>query len=318
MSSFVGKLVARRLAVAIVILAVISVAVFTATEFLPGDVAQVVLGQSATPEAVAGLRAAMHLDQPAYLRYFIWLRGLLTGNPGRSLVNDVPVATLISDRISNSLLLAAVTSAFCVPVALTLGITSAMWRNGIYDRLVSLLTLSAVAVPEFFIATLAVVVFAVHLHWLPALSTSPSIDSVGRFFRVFTLPVLSLSCVVIAQMVRMTRSAVIDALRQPYVEMAVLKGAGPARVVLLHALPNAVGPIANSMALSLSYLLGGVIVVEKIFGYPGLAQLLVDAVSTRDMPLVQAVAMMFCAGYLILVTIADVAGIVSNPKLRHR
>jgi peptide/nickel transport system permease protein len=318
MSSFVGKLVARRLAVAIVILAVISVAVFTATEFLPGDVAQVVLGQSATPEAVAGLRAAMHLDQPAYLRYFIWLHGLLTGNPGRSLVNDVPVATLISDRISNSLLLAAVTSAFCVPVALTLGITSAMWRNGIYDRLVSLLTLSAVAVPEFFIATLAVVVFAVHLHWLPALSSSPSIDSVGRFFRVFTLPVLSLSCVVIAQMVRMTRSAVIDALRQPYVEMAVLKGAGPARVVLLHALPNAVGPIANSMALSLSYLLGGVIVVEKIFGYPGLAQLLVDAVSTRDMPLVQAVAMMFCAGYLILVTIADVAGIVSNPKLRHR
>lgn len=318
MSSFVGKLVARRLAVAIVILAVISVAVFTATEFLPGDVAQVVLGQSATPEAVAGLRAAMHLDQPAYLRYFIWLHGLLTGNPGRSLVNDVPVATLISDRISNSLLLAAVTSAFCVPVALTLGITSAMWRNGIYDRLVSLLTLSAVAVPEFFIATLAVVVFAVHLHWLPALSTSPSINSVGRFFRVFTLPVLSLSCVVIAQMVRMTRSAVIDALRQPYVEMAVLKGAGPARVVLLHALPNAVGPIANSMALSLSYLLGGVIVVEKIFGYPGLAQLLVDAVSTRDMPLVQAVAMMFCAGYLILVTIADVAGIVSNPKLRHR
>jgi peptide/nickel transport system permease protein len=318
MSSFVGKLVARRLAVAIVILAVISVAVFTATEFLPGDVAQVVLGQSATPEAVAGLRAAMHLDQPAYLRYFIWLHGLLTGNPGRSLVNDVPVATLISDRISNSLLLAAVTSAFCVPVALTLGITSAMWRNGVYDRLVSLLTLSAVAVPEFFIATLAVVVFAVHLHWLPALSTSPSIDSVGRFFRVFTLPVLSLSCVVIAQMVRMTRSAVIDALRQPYVEMAVLKGAGPARVVLLHALPNAVGPIANSMALSLSYLLGGVIVVEKIFGYPGLAQLLVDAVSTRDMPLVQAVAMMFCAGYLILVTIADVAGIVSNPKLRHR
>jgi peptide/nickel transport system permease protein len=318
MSSFVGKLVARRLAVAIVILAVISVAVFTATEFLPGDVAQVVLGQSATPEAVAGLRAAMHLDQPAYLRYFIWLHGLLTGNPGRSLVNDVPVATLISDRISNSLLLAAVTSAFCVPVALTLGITSAMWRNGIYDRLVSLLTLSAVAVPEFFIATLAVVVFAVHLHWLPALSTSPSFDSAGRFFRVFTLPVLSLSCVVIAQMVRMTRSAVIDALRQPYVEMAVLKGAGPARVVLLHALPNAVGPIANSMALSLSYLLGGVIVVEKIFGYPGLAQLLVDAVSTRDMPLVQAVAMMFCAGYLILVTIADVAGIVSNPKLRHR
>ncbi|SDR54478.1 peptide/nickel transport system permease protein [Rhizobiales bacterium GAS191] len=318
MSWFVPKLIAQRLVIALVTLAFVSVAVFLATEILPGDVAEVVLGQSATPEAVAGLRAALHLDQPAYLRYFIWLHGLLTGDPGRSLVNNLPVATLIGSRLSNSLLLAAVTAVFCVPVALTLGITSAIWRNSAYDRLISLVTLSAVAVPEFFIATLAVVVFAVHLHWLPALSTSPSIDSVGRFFRVFTLPVLSLSCVIIAQMVRMSRSAVLDALRQPYVEMALLKGAGPARVVLVHALPNAIGPIANSVALSLSHLLGGVIIVETIFNYPGLAHLLVDGVATRDMPLVQAVAMMFCAGYLILVTIADIAGIVSNPKLRFR
>jgi peptide/nickel transport system permease protein len=318
MSWFVPKLIAQRLAVAVATLAFVSVAVFLATELLPGDVAEVVLGQSATPEAVAGLRAALHLDQPAYIRYFIWLHGLLTGDPGRSLVNNLPVATLIGARLSNSLLLAAVTAAFCVPVALTLGITSAIWRNSAYDRIVSLLTLSAVAVPEFFIATLAVVVFAVHLHWLPALSTSPSIDSVGRFFRAFTLPVLSLSCVIIAQMVRMSRAAVLDALRKPYVEMAVLKGAGPARVVLLHALPNAIGPIANSIALSLSHLLGGVIIVETIFNYPGLAHLLVDGVATRDMPLVQAVAMMFCGGYLILVTIADIAGIVSNPRLRYR
>jgi peptide/nickel transport system permease protein len=318
MGWFVPKLIAQRLAIAVATLAFVSVAVFLATEILPGDVAEVVLGQSATPEAVAGLRAALHLDQPAYIRYFIWLHGLLTGDPGRSLVNNLPVATLIGSRLSNSLLLAAVTAAFCVPVALGLGITSAIWRNSLYDRLVSLVTLSAVAVPEFFIATLAVVVFAVHLHWLPALSTSPSVDSAERFFRVFTLPVLSLSCVIIGQMVRMSRSAVLDALRQPYVEMAVLKGARPARVVLLHALPNAVGPIANSVALSLSHLLGGVIIVETIFNYPGLAHLLVDGVATRDMPLVQAVAMMFCAGYLILVTIADIAGIVSNPKLRFR
>jgi peptide/nickel transport system permease protein len=318
MSWFVPKLIARRLGVAAATLAFVSVAVFLATELLPGDVAEVVLGQSATPEAVAGLRAALHLDEPAYIRYFTWLHGLATGDPGRSLVNNLPVATLIGARLSNSLLLAAVTAAFCVPVALTLGITSAIWRNSAYDRIVSFLTLSAVAIPEFFIATLAVVVFAVHLHWLPALSTSPSIDSVERFFRVFTLPVLSLSCVIIAQMVRMSRAAVLDALRRPYVEMAVLKGARPARVVLLHALPNAVGPIANAIALSLSHLLGGVVIVETIFNYPGLAHLLVDGVATRDMPLVQAVAMMFCGGYLILVTIADIAGIVSNPRLRYR
>jgi len=317
MNWFFAKLIALRLAAALATLAFVSLAVFLATELLPGDVAEVVLGQSATPEAVAGLRAALHLDQPAYVRYLTWLHGLLTGDLGRSLVNNLPVAALIGSRLSNSLLLAAVTSAFCVPVALVLGITSAMWRDSAYDRLVNLLTLSAVAVPEFFVATLAVVIFAVHLHWLPALSTSPSIDSVGRFFRVFTLPVLSLSCVIIAQMVRMSRAAVLDALHRPYVEMAVLKGARPARVVLLHALPNSAGPIANAIALSLSHLLGGVIIVETIFNYPGLAHLLVDGVATRDMPLVQAVAMMFCAGYLILVTVADIAGIMSNPKLRH-
>jgi peptide/nickel transport system permease protein len=318
MSWFLVKLIARRLLVALATLAFVSVAVFLATELLPGDVAQIVLGQSATPEAVAGLRAALHLDQPAHLRYLIWLHGLLTGHPGVSLVNGVPVATLIGSRLANSLLLAAVTAAFCVPIALTLGITSAVWRNSPYDRLTSLVTLSGVSVPEFFIATLAVVVFAVHLHWLPALSTSTYVDSPGRFLRVFTLPVLSLSFVIIAQMVRMSRAAVLDALDRPYVEMAVLKGARPARAVLLHALPNAIGPIANAVALSLSHLLGGVIIVETIFNYPGLASLLVDGVATRDMPVVQAVAMMFCAGYLVLVTLADIAGIVSNPKLRSR
>jgi len=317
-SWLIPTLIAKRLAIALLTLAFVSVAVFLATEILPGDVAEIVLGQSATPEAVAGLRAALHLEQPAYLRYFTWLYGLLTGDPGRSLVNDVPVAVLIGSRLSNSLLLAAVTAAFCVPIALSLGISAAIWRGTAYDRLTSLLTLSAVSVPEFFIATLAVIAFAVHLHWLPALSTSPSIGSVSQFSRSFTLPVLSLSCVVIAQMVRMSRAAVLDALRSSYVEMAMLKGARPARIVLCHALPNAIGPIANAAALSLSHLLGGVVIVETIFNYPGLAHLLVDGVATRDMPLVQACAMMFCAGYLILVTIADIAGIVSNPKLRFR
>ncbi len=179
-SWLIPTLIAKRLAIALLTLAFVSVAVFLATEILPGDVAEIVLGQSATPEAVAGLRAALHLEQPAYLRYFTWLYGLLTGDPGRSLVNDVPVAVLIGSRLSNSLLLAAVTAAFCVPIALSLGISAAIWRGTAYDRLTSLLTLSAVSVPEFFIATLAVIAFAVHLHWLPALSTSPSIGSVGR------------------------------------------------------------------------------------------------------------------------------------------
>ena len=156
------------------------------------------------------------------------------------------------------------------------------------------------------------------LRWLPALSYSVDISSPGQMLRSFAMPVMRLSCVIIAQMMRMTRAAVIDQLRAPYIEMVKLKGASPARMVLAHALPNAIGPIANAVALSLSYLLGGVIIIETIFNYPGIAKLMVDGVSQRDMPLVQACAMIFCAAYLILVTLADLCGIVANPRLRHQ
>lgn len=304
--------------VALGTLLVVSVAVFAATEILPGDVAEAVLGQSATPEAVAGLRAALHLDQPAPVRYAIWLGGLLTGDPGRSLVNGLPVTELVGGRLPNSVLLAAVATLVCVPLGLGLGIASAAMRGSAFDRTTSVVTLSVISVPEFFVATVAVLVFAVQLRWLPALSFSARIDTPLAFVRVFTLPVLSLSFIVVAQMMRLTRAALIDVMRQPYVEMARLKGAGRARVVLRHAIPNAIGPMANAVALSLSHLLGGAIVIETIFNYPGLARLLVDAVATRDMPLVQACAMIFCAAYLFMVLMADIAGIVSNPRLRLR
>lgn len=311
------RLVLGRIGAALVSLLLVSMAVFAITALLPGDVAEELLGQAATPEAVAGLRTALGLDLPAPLRYLNWLGGLLRGDPGRSLVNNVPIARLIGSRLGNSLMLAAATAVVAVPVALTIGITAAMARGSLYDRVVSMLTLSVVSVPEFLVATAAVLVFAVHLRWLSALSAASDITSLGQVLRVFAMPVLSLSCVIVAQMVRLTRAAVIDQLQAPYVEMAVLKGASPVRVVLRHALPNAVGPIVNAVALSLSYLLGGVIIVEIIFNYPGIAKLMVDAVATRDMPLVQACAMIFCAAYLVLVTTADVIAIVANPRLRH-
>lgn len=314
----IAKLVGWRILIALGTLIFVSLAVFAATELLPGDVAEVVLGQSATPEAVAGLRAAMHLDQPAYLRYVIWLGNLITGNPGRSLVNNLPVAGLIGSRLPNSLILAALATAVCVPVGLALGIASAALRDSAFDRATSVVTLSVISVPEFFVATIMVLIFAVNLRWLPAMAFSPRIESVTAFFRVYTLPVVSLSFIVVAQMMRLTRAALIDVLRQPYVEMARLKGASPTRVVLRHALPNAIGPIANAVALSLSHLLGGAIIIETIFNYPGLARLLVDAVATRDLSLVQACAMIFCAAYLLMVLLADLAGILSNPRLRFR
>lgn len=318
MNPIVLRLIATRLATALLILWIVSILVFSATELLPGDVADAVLGQAATPEAVAGLRAALHLDQPAWLRYVIWLNGLLHANPGRSLVNHLPVAQLIGSRLPNSLLLAALTAAVSVPIALTIGITAAVRRGSLYDRVINLFAVSLVSVPEFLVATLAVVIFAVHLHWLPALSSTADISSLDGLLRNFAMPVISLACVVIAQMARMSRAALIGTLDSSYVEMARLKGARPARVVLRHALPNALGPIVNAVALSLSFLLGGVIIIETIFNYPGLAKLMVDAVATRDMPLVQACAMIFCAGYLTLTLLADIAAILSNPRLRHR
>ncbi|WJS85387.1 ABC transporter permease [Paracoccus sp. TOH] len=310
-------LVGQRLGIALITLLIVSFAVFFATELLPGDVAEVLLGQAATPEAVAGLRTAMGLDEPAIWRFLSWLGGLATGDLGMSYVNKMAVADLLSGRLMNTLRLAGIVTLVCVPVALTLGIAAAMWRGSWLDRLVSVLTISVISVPEFMVATLAVLVFAVWLDWLPALSFGVEVDSLGDMLRAYAMPVISLSFVVSAQMIRMTRAAVIETINTPYVEMALLKGASRTRMVLGHALPNALGPIANAVALSLSYLVGGVIIVETVFNYPGVAKLMVDAVSTRDLPLIQSCAMIFCISYLLLITLADMIAILSNPRLRR-
>ena len=312
------RLVAGRLLMGVVSLLAVSVVVFTITGLLPGDAAQEQLGQDATPEALAALRQQMGLTQSGPERYWQWLSGSVQGNPGKSSVSGAPVADLIGSRLPNSLLLAGITAAISVPLALVLGILCALWRGSWFDRAASMGAVAVVSVPEFLVATLAVLIFAVQLRWLPALSSSADVSSFGQMLKSFAMPVLSLACVIVAQMMRMTRAAVIDQLRAAYLEMVKLKGATPARMVLAHALPNAVGPIANAVALSLSYLLGGVIIVEVIFNYPGIAKLMVDAVAQRDMPLVQACAMIFCAAYLILVTVADLCSIVANPRLRHQ
>lgn len=318
MNLLILRLLAGRVALALFSLLVVSAIVFAITAVLPGDAAEAQLGQEATPESLAALRHQMGLDVPAPLRFWRWLSGLVAGQPGTSIVSGAPVADMIASRLPNSLLLAGITAAISVPVALILGIASAMWRRSWFDRIVSSGAVAVVSVPEFLVATLAVLVFAVQLHWLPALSSATSIESVGQMLRMFAMPVLTLCCVTVAQMLRMTRAAVVDQLKAPYIEMVQLKGASPTRMVLAHALPNAIGPIANAVALSLSYLLGGVIIVETIFNYPGIASLMVDGVSQRDMPLVQTCAMLFCAVYLLLVTLADLCSIVANPRLRHR
>ncbi|MCM2394473.1 ABC transporter permease [Rhizobium sp. S95] len=316
MNSRVLSLVLSRLLIAVITLVIVSLAVFLATALLPGDTATILLGQAATPEAVEGLRKAMHLDEPALFRFIRWGLGLLQGDLGTSYANDMPVAQLIAGRFVNSMKLAGVTALFSVPIALTLGITAAMLRGSLYDRIVTIVTIGVISVPEFMVATSAVLLFAVYLKWLPALSFANEVHTITDMLRVYAMPVITLTFVVSAQMIRMTRAAVVETLNTPYVEMALLKGASRPRIVLKHALPNALGPIVNAVALSLSYLLGGVIIVETIFNYPGIAKLMVDAVATRDLPLIQSCAMIFCLGYLILITAADIIAILSNPRLR--
>lgn len=317
MDARVAKLIVNRLGFGVLTLFIVSLVVFTLTVLLPGDAAQAALGQAATPEAVAALRTKMGLDVLPHLRYMHWLGGMLTGDFGYSLVNNTPVNDLLASRLPMSLMLGAATAAVSIPLALVLGIVSAMKRGSLIDRALNLGTLSVVAVPEFLVATIAVLVFAVKLRWLSALSFASDVDSVGSFLRAYALPVMTLCCVITAQMARMTRAALVDQLGSPYVEMAILKGAKPTRVVLTHALPNAIGPIANAIAFALSYLLSGVVIVETIFNYPGVASMMVDAVANRDIPLVQSCAMIFSTAYLVMVLLADLTAILSNPRLRH-
>lgn len=317
-TTFLLTLIVRRLASGLLTLFLVALVVFIVSGLLPGDAAQEMLGQSATPEAVAALRQQMGLDQPASIRFVRWVAGLLGGDPGFSMVANMPVADIIASRLPNSLILAGLSTLVAVPLALTIGIASALRQGGRLDRALNTATLSMVAVPEFLIATIAVLIFAVELRWLPSIALVPASGTFLDLLRALAMPVLSLSVIVVAQMARMTRAAIIAQLGLPYVEMARLKGVSPARLVLVHVLPNAIAPIVNAMALSLSYLLGGAVIVETIFNYPGLASLMVNAVTSRDMPLLQACAMIFCGAYLLLVLVADIVAILANPRLRNR
>lgn len=309
-------LLGKRVASALLTLLLVSAVIFTVSGLLPGDAAQETLGQSATPEQIAALRHEMGLDRPALTRYAHWLAGIVSGDPGTSLVANMPVREIVAQRLPNSLMLAGFTALISVPLALAIGIASAVNRGGKLDRGLNIMTLSMVALPEFLVATLGVLVFSVKLLWLPSIALVSESSTWGDVIRSCALPVLTLTVVVTAQMARMTRAAVADQLDRPYVEMARLKGVRFSRVVLVHVMPNALGPIVNAVALSLSYLMGGAVIVETIFNFPGLASLMVNAVTSRDMPLLQACAMIFCAIYLLLVLIADMVAIMANPRLR--
>jgi len=311
------RMVLQRLGIGIVTLFVVSVIVFLITSILPGDVAQIILGQSATPETLAVLRAELGLDQPGYVRYFSWLGNMVSGDLGTSKAGGATIASLIDSRIWNTLMMAGLVALISIPISIGLGLWAAMHPGTKLDRIVTFGTLSTISVPEFFIATIMVLIFAVKLKWLPSTLYLTGNETWIELLKAMAMPLITLVIVVSAQMIRMTRAGILNVMSSPYIEMAILKGVPRKRIILRHALYNAIGPIVNVIALNLAYLVSGVVIVETIFSYPGLAKLMIDGVQTRDLPLVQACAMIFCAVYVVLILIADIASILSNPRLRH-
>jgi peptide/nickel transport system permease protein len=307
---------AKRLALGLLTLWAVSVLVFAGTELLPGDVATAILGQGATTETVEALREQMGLDRPALERYISWISNMLRGDLGNSIATGRSIGMLMEDRVYNTFLLAGVTALVSVPLALLLGILSVIYPEGILDRSISVSSLVLISLPEYFTGAALILLFAVTWHIFPAIVYSSQFTSFWLTMRALTLPVITLTVAILAHMVRMTRAAVLDVLRSPYVEMALLKGVPKGRIILRHALPNALSPVINVVAINLGYLVSGVVLVEAIFSYPGLGRLLTDAVANRDLPLVQGVAMVFCIVYVLLNLLADILVSLTNPRLR--
>ncbi|MDA7968067.1 MAG: ABC transporter permease [Gammaproteobacteria bacterium] len=313
----IARMLAQRLSLGLLTLFAVSLIIFLGVSLLPGDAAQAMLGQSATPETVAALRKRMGLDEPAYIRYFTWLGGILRGDFGISIANEREISELIKGRFANTIFLALMAAVISVPIALTLGILAALYRNGFFDRTVNVVTLSSISTPEFFVAYILLLVFAVNLPWFPSLSSvNPDMPFFQRVY-VCMLPAATLTLVVVAHMMRMTRAAIINLLASPYIEMAALKGIPRGKIITRHALPNAWAPIINVIVINLAYLIVGVVVVEVVFVYPGLGQQLVDSVQRRDLPVVQACCLIFAATYVLLNLTADILAILTNPRLLH-
>lgn len=311
------KLVAQRIALGLLLLLAVSVVIFVGTEALPGDVASAILGQSATPESLANLREELGLNEPALSRYFQWLGGALTGDLGVALTNGQPIAQAIGQRMGNTLFLAGCAAAISVPLAIILGLIAARYVGRWPDKVISGATLATISLPEFVAGYFAIFILTqVFPIFQPVAMVFPGMSFWAKLHAV-ALPVIVLVLVVLAHMMRMTRAAILNVMQSAYIETAELKGLSPMAVIWRHAFPNAIAPIVSVVVINLAYLVVGVVVVEVVFSYNALGQYLVDHVAKRDLPVVQAVGLIFAAVYIGLNILADVVSIVANPRLRH-
>ncbi|WP_264210296.1 ABC transporter permease [Leisingera thetidis] len=313
----VFKLLAQRIALSLLLLLLISMVIFAGTMILPGDVAQSILGQSATPEALANLRAELGVNDPPVQRYFAWLFGAIQGDLGTALTSGQDISEALASRFWNTLFLAFWAAVVAVPLAIFLGLLAVRFKDRWPDKLISGVTLASISIPEFLIGYVLMYLVAVQLRWFPSVAMINDNMSLFEKLNAIALPIAVLTLVVLAHMMRMTRAAILNVMQSAYIETAELKGLNAFQVIYRHAFPNAVAPIVNVVMLNLAYLVVGVVVIEVVFVYPGMGQYLVDHVSKRDVPVVQACGLIFAAVYIGLNMIADVVAILSNPRLRH-
>ncbi|MGB0506407.1 MAG: ABC transporter permease [Pikeienuella sp.] len=311
------KLVVQRVALGLLLLWGASALIFGLTEALPGDAAQAVLGQAATPESLANLREEMGLNKPPLTRYFDWLGGIVQGDLGKSMTNKLDIAESVGKRLGNTLFLAFWAAIISVPLAIFLGLLAVRYQNRWPDKIISAITLTTVSIPEFLIGYVLVYFVAVKLGIGSSLAmVSPSMTLLEKLSAIM-LPVAVLTLVVLAQMMRMTRAAILNVMQSAYIETAELKGLSMFTIIAKHAFPNAIAPIVNVVMLNLAYLVVGVVVVEVVFVYPGMGQYLVDHVTRRDVPVVLACGVIFAGIYIGLNLVADIVSILANPRLRH-
>ncbi|MET3368449.1 UNVERIFIED_CONTAM: peptide/nickel transport system permease protein [Jeotgalibacillus campisalis] len=311
------QLVLRRLATSLLILFAVSLLVFIATLLLPGDPAQAILGQQATPERLAALREQMHLNDPVWQRYLSWLGGLSVGDFGVSAASGGPVTALLGERIGASLVLLGAAALISIPAGLLLGTYSALRKGRTGDHVTTSISLVLAALPEFVIGVglitlLSTTVFPI----LPSVTMAPPGEAVWNYPTQLVLPTLTLVLVVTPYITRMVRATMLEVLDSGYVEMARLKGVPERQVILRHALPHALSPVAQVIAIQLAWMAGGVVVIEFLFRYPGVGQALVDAVANRDVQVVQTLSILIAAVYILVNLLADMVGILTNPKLR--
>ena len=310
------QMISRRLFLGIITVFLVSVIIFTGVEILPGDACTAFLERDAHGKLLENCRIEQGLNAPAISRYVDWVSGALVGDLGTTLNGQKKIIDLVGFRLRNTLLLASMATLIGVPLALFLGVVAALWRDRAADLTISTFTIGAMSIPEFVLATLLILVFSIWLGWIPGFVLTSYDAPLGEFFPAIFLPVIVLTLVMTAHILRTVRSSVIEAMASDYAQMATLKGVPYWRIVFRHVLPNALLPVINVVALTIAWLLGGVVVIESVFNYPGLGRMMIDSISDRDLPVTQAIALIIASVYVAVNLTADILTMMANPRLR--